>query len=44
MLCCAMGLLKMHRVQAVIVAWVLAGSFMCSNGEVFFVLIGSLIQ
>lgn len=44
LLSCAAGLQRMDRVKAFIVMWVLAGSTLCVDGEVNFVLIGFLVQ
>lgn len=44
LLSCAVGLQQCGRVKAVIVCWILAGSTLCVDGEVNFVLIGFLVQ
>jgi len=44
LLSCAVGLQKMDRVKGAIVLWVLAGSTLCVDGEVNFVLVGFLVQ
>jgi len=44
LLCCAVGLQRMDRVKAVVVVWILAGSWMCIHGEINFTMIGFTIQ
>eukprot|EP00448_Togula_jolla_P020232 CAMPEP_0170589260 /NCGR_PEP_ID=MMETSP0224-20130122/11258_1 /TAXON_ID=285029 /ORGANISM="Togula jolla, Strain CCCM 725" /LENGTH=343 /DNA_ID=CAMNT_0010913011 /DNA_START=58 /DNA_END=1089 /DNA_ORIENTATION=+ len=44
LLCCSVGLQRMDRVKAVVVVWILAGSWMCVHGEINFTMIGFVIQ
>eukprot|EP00448_Togula_jolla_P029443 CAMPEP_0170622194 /NCGR_PEP_ID=MMETSP0224-20130122/28998_1 /TAXON_ID=285029 /ORGANISM="Togula jolla, Strain CCCM 725" /LENGTH=341 /DNA_ID=CAMNT_0010948491 /DNA_START=111 /DNA_END=1136 /DNA_ORIENTATION=- len=44
LLCCSVGLQRMDRVKAVVVVWILAGSWMCIHGEINFTMVGFVIQ
>eukprot|EP00448_Togula_jolla_P008315 CAMPEP_0170607832 /NCGR_PEP_ID=MMETSP0224-20130122/21261_1 /TAXON_ID=285029 /ORGANISM="Togula jolla, Strain CCCM 725" /LENGTH=337 /DNA_ID=CAMNT_0010933017 /DNA_START=62 /DNA_END=1075 /DNA_ORIENTATION=- len=41
---CAVGMQRMDRVKAVVVMWILLGSWMCIRGETNFILIGLFVQ